>query len=555
MIITIIVLLILATISILTLTGDNGILSNASKAKEETLLAEIKEKVNLMLADYQIEKMDHQELELLEYFKEKKAKEEIDDVIENQEGNIEVTIDGYIVIIAQDNLTIIDIRNADYMIGTYRIKGYNQEKNVIEIAVIFKSDTNIKTVICPNNETKTYSEKEIEVDYEVIDGKRYEFIVETENKRLKYRIQTKGTTVGNKVNSKETLEEVAQLVNLGCNYENKTITMGTNIDLKGSEDSQWIPIGNETNKFKGTFDGSNKIITNLYINSNENNQALFGANSGTIKNITIADSTIKSTKGYTAGIVAYNDTTGIVENVHNQSCNIIVDSSTGAMSDTIAGGICAVNYGVVKKCSNNADISCNTKGVPHNSCAGGIVGSAIDINQCEILECYNTGDITATSDSRCGYSGGIIGMSGIEKLWIKNCYNTGKIVSKGISGGVFFYKYSSSGGIVGYIDKNLECSYCYNIGKIEAQQDYGGILGCDGRNNGHGGGTLAQFTNLYYLDTSADYIVGNSNHDETGKLSENSMKGNVLLDNLNDNWTQSKDLNDGYPVLSWQVKE
>lgn len=553
MVITIIVLLILAGISIATLTGDNGILSKANKAKEETELAEVKEKVNLMLADYRIEKIDNQELKLLEYFNERKEKGEIDDVLENQEGNIEVTIDGYIVIIEQENLTIIDIRDTDYLIGTYRIKGYNQEKNVIEIGVIFKSDTNIQTVICPNNETKTYSEKEIEVDYEVIDGKQYEFIVEAEDKRQKYMIQTKGTTVGNKVNSKEALEEVAQLVNLGCSYENKTITIGSDINLNGSKDNQWIPIGNQTNKFKGTLDGNNKTITNLYIDSNENNQALFGENSGTIKNITIANSSIKSSSEYTAGIVAYNDTTGIIENVHNQSCTITLDSANGTMFGATAGGICAVNYGVIKKCSNNADVLSNTKEMPRNATAGGIVGGAFEINQCEILECYNTGDITATSDSRCGYSGGIIGASTIGKLSIHNCYNTGKIVSKGISGNAINYKYATSGGIIGYIGADVECSYCYNIGKIEAQQNFGGILGCNGLNNGYGG-SLTQFTNLYYLDTSADYIVGNSS-DTAGCLTNENMKGNGLLNNLNDKWRQLENLNDGYPVLSWQVEE
>lgn len=553
MVITIIVLLILAGISIATLTGDDGILSKASKAKEDTLLAEVEEKVNLMLADYRIEKIDNQELKLLEYFNGKKEKGEIDDVLENQEGNIEVTIDGYIVVIDQDNLTIIDIRDTDYLIGTYRIKGYNQEKNVIEIGVIFKSDTNIQKVICPNNETKTYSEKEIEVDYEVIDGKQYEFIVEAEDKKQKYMIQTKGTTVGNKVNSKEALEEVAQLVNIGCDYEDKTITVGSDINLNGSKDNQWIPIGNQTNKFKGTFDGNNKTITNLYIDSNESNQALFGENSGTIKNITIGNGSIKSSSEYTAGIVAYNDTTGIIENAHNQSCTITVDSTNGTMNGATAGGICAVNYGIIKKCSNKADILCNTREMPHNAAAGGIVGSAFDMNQCEILECYNTGEITATSNSRCGYSGGIIGSSG-RKLLVQNCYNTGKIVSRGISGGTFTYKYATSGGIIGYISADLECSYCYNIGKIEAQQNYGGILGCNGLNNGYGG-AVTQFTNLYYLDTSADYIVGNSNNDETGKLSDDSMKGSVLLNNLNDKWRQLENLNDGYPVLSWQVKE
>lgn len=47
LVITIIVLLILAGVTIATLTGDNGILTKATEAKEQTELADEKEKVEL----------------------------------------------------------------------------------------------------------------------------------------------------------------------------------------------------------------------------------------------------------------------------------------------------------------------------------------------------------------------------------------------------------------------------------------------------------------------------------------------------------------------------
>ena len=50
LVITIIVLLILAGISIATLTGDNGILTKASKAKVETEETTAKEKVQIEVA-------------------------------------------------------------------------------------------------------------------------------------------------------------------------------------------------------------------------------------------------------------------------------------------------------------------------------------------------------------------------------------------------------------------------------------------------------------------------------------------------------------------------
>ena len=52
LIITIIVLLILAGISIATLTGENGILTQANKAKEETIIAREKEGISVALTEY-----------------------------------------------------------------------------------------------------------------------------------------------------------------------------------------------------------------------------------------------------------------------------------------------------------------------------------------------------------------------------------------------------------------------------------------------------------------------------------------------------------------------
>ena len=57
LVITIIVLLILATVSIATLTGENGILSQAGRASDETEIAEAKEKARLDIASWKADKV------------------------------------------------------------------------------------------------------------------------------------------------------------------------------------------------------------------------------------------------------------------------------------------------------------------------------------------------------------------------------------------------------------------------------------------------------------------------------------------------------------------
>ena len=51
LVITIIILLILAGISIAMLTGENGIISKTTKAKEEHIIEQYKEEINLIIID------------------------------------------------------------------------------------------------------------------------------------------------------------------------------------------------------------------------------------------------------------------------------------------------------------------------------------------------------------------------------------------------------------------------------------------------------------------------------------------------------------------------
>ena len=94
LVITIIVLLILAGVSIATLTGNNGILTQANTAKESNNSATAKEKVQLEAAG----SFDNTGAFNKESFKtnlKNNLKLEDSDIIENADGTITVKIDGY----------------------------------------------------------------------------------------------------------------------------------------------------------------------------------------------------------------------------------------------------------------------------------------------------------------------------------------------------------------------------------------------------------------------------------------------------------------------------
>ena len=140
-------------------------------------------------------------------------------------------------------------------------------------------------------------------------------------------------------------------------------------------------------------------------------------------------------------------------------------------------------------------------------------------------------------------SGGIVGF-GYGK--IIGCYNTGKIEIAGLNGG----------GIAGFISKarggDAGIFNCYNVGIIENK---GGILG------NISGGSYCSVKNCYFSKEINDL-------DDVGSTSENSdievyektisyMKTTSFVKDLNkenDAFTISNGLNDGYPVLKWQVE-
>jgi len=74
-------------------------------------------------------------------------------------------------------------------------------------------------------------------------------------------------------------------VNAGNNFAGKTIKLAANIDLNNA---RWTPIGSNSAKFNGTFDGQGHTISNLYVQGGTG-VGLFGYvfNSAHIKNVVI----------------------------------------------------------------------------------------------------------------------------------------------------------------------------------------------------------------------------------------------------------------------------
>jgi len=116
LVITIIVLLILAGVSIATLTGENGILTQANNAKNETKEAEAEEMFKLIANEWQIEKRKTG-ADPLKNFLDAKVPDELDNVNDNGDGTYTIEYKGYQTIINSDGKLEGEITKAEQIVA------------------------------------------------------------------------------------------------------------------------------------------------------------------------------------------------------------------------------------------------------------------------------------------------------------------------------------------------------------------------------------------------------------------------------------------------------
>ena len=181
---------------------------------------------------------------------------------------------------------------------------------------------------------------------------------------------------------------------------------------KNIEEKSWMPIGNRNIiKFRGTFDGNGKTITNLYINASQtsqNNMGLFGYTyQSTIKNLTFENANVTNTQSNTGILVGKAEYGSTLQNIKiSNTCQI-------KGGNDFTGGIAGYLDGNAYNCVNYATVQ-GTEDV------GGLFGFySRDGNS--MTACANYGNVTASSYT----AGGLVGY--FESGAIKDCANYGDI--------------------------------------------------------------------------------------------------------------------------------
>ena len=227
----------------------------------------------------------------------------------------------------------------------------------------------------------------------------------------------------------------------------------------------WVPIGTANKPYKGTFDGNNKTITNLYIKTAHNNVGFFCMIMGaTIQDLIFDNAKVENvsttyTKALCTGILAGGSDAGTNPPSHikgiktTKNCTVIGQNDTGG----IVGNACNIN---IENCENRSSV----KG---ESYVGGIAGNYYYKN---IKRCTNYGTVE-TVKNNSQRTGGIIGYA--NGTSIEDCANYGKLTSKG-----WYY-----GGIAGEMRGNSSIQNVFSYGDMTYTYAPGIIIGYVDRNS------------------------------------------------------------------------
>lgn len=337
-------------------------------------------------------------------------------------------------------------------------------------------------------------------------------------------------------------------------------------------------------RFVGCFNGNGFSIRGIYIDSDKKYQGLFGYATGTIQNVILKNSYISGGAG-TGAIVGLNGGTVLNCTTENTIVNgkdskvggiVGISMSASAINQcyTKKGQVIGNEYvgGIVGYVNNNVSLSeaSNSSKVTGKNYTGGIagvvfygsalhtidndgivegadnVGGIAGYSQAQMEKVYNKGDIKGER-----FTGGIVGIN-FTMGDISKSYNIGKVQGKDNVGGIVGTNNANissvynkgdikadgyrAGGICG---QNATDSYIYNsynIGKVEAQEGIDGICG----------GNFGTITNSYYLNTILNIESENAKNEEEMKTG--------ILENLGVEFvSDSSNINEGYPVLSWQA--
>ena len=576
LVVTIVVILILAGITVGMITSDNGILKETKNAKQQ---AEIDNEKSIVERAKMLAMMRSKNGVITYEIFEPALKEEagtnptevsdVGDIIEilftDSNRYYEVDKDGNV---SEPQEVVKDEYAGDITKGG-RCDGSEEkpyEINCIEDLVAFSNISNGTGIKFENGQAVTITRGDTFQNKNVILTRNLNF-------KSKYSYENSQRTDFGNLNNDD--------------------TDGNSLMTEMTTGTGFVPIGT----FLGNFNGKEHTISKIYINAAEddkNPKGLFGyAYDAYIGNLTI---TGEINSNWHTGGIAGEANGSTIENCQNK-----VD----IIGYNMVGGIAGTSAKKIEKCKNYGTLEITGNAYDYGG-AGGIIGVS-SFEETEINNCINYGKITGLHNS-----GGILATS-TGNVTIRNCKNLGMISISGnnkVVGGIVAWKRNKTlniissenkgdikgtarigGGIIGSVsganwefELNAQIYNCYNTGKIQIDNIAGGIIGEQGTiaaqnhvyiNNSYNLGktvgkqtgnivgiiltgsrtdTKTEFSNVYHSLEPA-IGTGSPTSGEATLKTEKEIKSQAFVDLLNSNigtnadWKQWKLGSDGYPTF------
>jgi len=366
---------------------------------------------------------------------------------------------------------------------------------------------------------------------------------------------------------------------------NLTIQQPGNAGLFGSINGATVKnVGLEGTSINGRFSTAGAVVGN-----NTKGCISNCYNTGNVSNICVLPSYSGSAGSSSAGGICGSSSGTISNcyNKGNifSSATATDDSESSFTSDASAGGICADFSGstnnVVSGCFNTGNVTAfvfaqknkYSGRVTSSSYAGGIsayTSGSLNGGTAIIKECFNTENVSASSTAYAatsftnpnaysrGYTGGICGYN-TSYVAINDCYNTGDITNTTDCNGSYTANNSNyTGGICGYsrigesypgFSRTTSIRRCYNAGNVTAAytgtasatyNNIGAIIGGDS-----GSGNSYSVDDCYWVTGSAPNSSGYS----ARTVEQMKLKSSFYGFDFGTVWTFISGANHDYPVL------
>jgi hypothetical protein len=336
---------------------------------------------------------------------------------------------------------------------------------------------------------------------------------------------------------------------LTANLDSSTDGYDTYASSSANSGSGWLPLGDSSTKFTGSFDGDNHTISDLYINRSISTFiGLFGYTDGaSISNVGVVNANVTG-KDYVGGLVGFVYFSSSVNNsyiinstvsgnkyvgclagyVYTSSVNNSYTINSTVSGDERVGGL--IGYVYTSSVNNSYTINSTVSG---DESVGGLAGY---VRSSSITNSYTINSTVSGNNYVGGLAGYVIFSSSVD-----NSYTSGGTVTRS------FGTNSNFGGFVGY-NYRSSITNCYSTNSVHytgaADPTDKGFAGSVDTGDGY-----AMSGNFWDTETSGQTSTSG---DATGKTTAQ-MKTFSTFDNAG--WDISYttiDLNDGYPYLAWQ---